>query len=164
MHSLSEIKAALDYDPSSGVFIRKPRADVSNALNARFAGRKTGCPAVNGYLRIRVDNTLYYAHRLAWFLTYGTMPDGAIDHINGDRSDNRLENLRLATPAENSRNSRSYGKSGFKGVFPHGRRWLSKITANGVTRRLGVFDTKEQAHAAYCAAASELHGQFARTR
>lgn len=89
------------------------------------------------------------------------------DHINAhDTLDNRRSNLRIATPAQNAHNSRkhSHNTSGYKGVSLDKRkgRWYAHIKAGDVRRRLGYFDTPEAAHAAYCAAARELHGEFAR--
>lgn len=104
------------------------------------------------------------AHRLAWFLTHGVWPTRPVDHINGNPADNRLVNLRLATTAQNRANSKTNknNKSGLKGVQFRNGHWRAKITNGGVTRHLGVFETAEQAHSAYVAAASEVHGEFAR--
>lgn len=94
--------------------------------------------------------------------------DEYVDHINGNGLDNRRENLRVATKTQNNRNkakSRS-NKSGYKGVWrDKGKvkeRWQAGITANGKKIHLGRFDTREEAHEAYCKAAIELHGEFAR--
>lgn len=88
-----------------------------------------------------------------------------VDHINCDTLDNRRSNLRLATNAQNVMNSgvRCDNKSGFKGVTKDRDRWSARITLSGKTMRLGSFRTPEEAHAAYCAAAKALHGEFART-
>ncbi len=89
-----------------------------------------------------------------------------VDHISGNGLDNRRGNLRLATNAQNVRNSAlsKSNTSGYKGVHWHrgGRRWLAQITADGRNKYLGLFDSPVEAHAAYCAAAKELHGEFAR--
>lgn len=86
-----------------------------------------------------------------------------VDHINGNGLDNRRENLRVCSRAQNLANRRSSRRrrSGLKGAYKLGERWLASIKSNGKTRHLGVFDTPEEAHAAYCAAARELHGEFA---
>lgn len=94
-------------------------------------------------------------------------PDGMqTDHIDGDGLNNRRCNLRLATPSENARNQRRArdNTSGFKGVWWHkGRRkWQAQIMAGGRQKYLGLFNTAEEAHAAYCEAARSLHGEFAR--
>lgn len=95
-------------------------------------------------------------------------PEGMeVDHINGDRLDNRRCNLRLATHAQNVRNAgmRKDNTSGFKGVcyYPLTKRWTSQINVRGRRKRLGYFSTPEEAHAAYCVAALQHHGEFART-
>lgn len=89
-----------------------------------------------------------------------------VDHINGNTLDNRRENLRVCTHAENMRNQRPYqkSKSGLKGVYRYkGRTWTAQIQVAGKKKNLGYFDTPEQAHAAYINAAKSLHGAFANT-
>lgn len=95
-------------------------------------------------------------------------PEGAqVDHVNGDGLDNRRANLRLASHSENLRNRRlnANSASGLKGVYWHksSGRWAAQIQTNGRRKRLGLFDTPEAAHAAYCAAAQIDHGEFAKT-
>lgn len=88
-----------------------------------------------------------------------------VDHRNGNPLDNRRENLRLATRSENGRNRRlsTASTSGYKGVSLHKRsgKWHAAIKINGRIKNLGYFDTPEQAYAAYCESALELHGEFA---
>lgn len=91
-----------------------------------------------------------------------------VDHINGDKIDNRRQNLRSCTRAQNQMNQRPKGglrknKLGLKGVCRNHGRYMANITANKVQHYLGTFDTPEEAHAAYCEAAKRLHGEFART-
>lgn len=94
-------------------------------------------------------------------MAYGAWPDGEIDHINGDRKDNRLENLRLATSSENKQNIglKSNNRSGFTGVswFAAAKKWRADITIAGKMRHLGRFDTPEAAAEAYAKAKAELH-------
>lgn len=94
------------------------------------------------------------------------MPDGPLDHINGDKLDNRIANLRRASPAQNSANTRGHpgSKSGLKGAHWHARRgrWTSQIRSGGKRHHLGVFDNKEDAARAYREAAERLNGEFAR--
>lgn len=115
---------------------------------------------------IRINRRLYMAHRLAWLYVTGTWPINHVDHINGNRSDNRFANLRAATSRENARNSRMRANNacGYKGV--HYKKQLNKFVAqihvDGRVYHLGVFGTAEEAHAAYCKAAREHFGEFAR--
>lgn len=87
-----------------------------------------------------------------------------VDHKDGDGLNNTRKNLRVATRAENKRNQRRYknNTSGFKGVSRRGARWTARIQLDGKSTFLGVFETPREAHVAYCAAATQLHGEFAR--
>lgn len=94
-------------------------------------------------------------------------PDLQVDHVNMNTLDNRRANLRLATRGQNGANRKSYknSTSPLKGVCWHKRDqyWRAQIRANGRVKHLGCFNTQEEAHAAYCAAAEKYHGEFART-
>ncbi len=121
------------------------------------------------YRRIAIDGRSYTASHLAWFHYHGTRPVALIDHKNGDGRDNRIENLRQATYSQNSQNIgvRRNSSTGLKGAQRFNRRhcryrFRSTITANGKRIFLGLFHTAEEAHAAYCAKAAELHGEFKR--
>ena len=119
----------------------------------------------DGYRRICIDGRGYLEHRLIWRWMTGSWPAAQIDHINGDRSDNRWANLREATNAQNlaNRGANKNNTSGFKGVSRFRQRWQASITKDG--RQIhSVYDTPEAAHAAYVAAANELHGEFARVK
>ncbi len=124
-------------------------------------GGKAGCRMRNGYIVIRIDDTLYLAHRLAWLYMTGDWPPEQIDHINRDREDNRWKNLRAVSNMENAWNKtvRS-NKSGFAGVRRENRKWLAEIKVNYRPIRLGLFDTPEAAHEAYVAAKRERHQKF----
>jgi len=143
----------LTYDPITGFF----HWSVTRA-RCRY-GARAGSLNTHGYLEIGVHGRRYMAHRLVWLLKYGVMPSGEIDHINGDRADNRICNLRLATRKQNAANMRGYASSGFKGAYYDKRRskWFSAI---GKTF-LGYFQSPEDAHAAYCMEAQERYGEFA---
>ena len=103
----------------------------------------------DGYIRITVNQKHYQAHRLIWLWVYGEWPDGEIDHINGIRDDNRIDNLRAVTRSENCRNTkqRKDNKSGITGVHWHkkAKKWQARIQTNGKTRNLGLFDCKYRA-------------------
>lgn len=149
------------YDPASGQFYW--RVDRSRAK----AGDIAGFPGGKGYWQIRIDGTAYYGHRLAWIYVHGAWPAGAIDHADGDRRNNRIDNLRLATIRQNAANQRKRnGKSSpLKGVSWHAarNRWAAHIRINGKSTYLGLFDTEQAAHQAYVAAAINHFGEFART-
>lgn len=156
--SLDRVKECLFYDPDTGHFTWL----VYKGARAK-PGDRAGTAHNKGYVSIIIDDVAILAHRLAWFYTYGEWPK-EIDHINSDRSDNRLANLRKATKAQNAQNVAGFStnRSGFKGVGLHNGRWRARIRANGRTHWLGHFPTKEDAYAAYCDAANRLHGEFAR--
>lgn len=97
---------------------------------------------------------------------YNRWPNYILDHIDGNRANNKLSNLREATQSQNCANAklRSNNTSGFKGVYYHPKtgKWKSQIKKDGVSRHLGLFPTPEEAHKAYVKAAKELFGEFAR--
>ena len=151
------LRQALGYCPETGVF----RWRMSNGKRA-VAGEVAGGISRNGYVRISIDDTKHYAHRLAWLYAHGVWPKGQIDHINGEKTDNRIENLREATNAQNGQNrrtARADSQSGMIGVYLHpiSGRWGAEIVKDGQKHSLGYFDTKEAAHAAYLSAKRELH-------
>ena len=153
----------LDYDPATGVF----RWRVSNS-NRVTVGSKAGCLCKrHGYIVIGVNGQVLGAHRLAWLWMTGEMPSGLVDHVNGNRQENRWDNLRLASQSDNlcNRGKQKNNTSGFKGVNRHSQsgKWEARITKNKVTKRLGLFDSAIDAANAYCRAASAVHGEFART-
>lgn len=160
---LEELEQLLDYDPETGVF----RWKVFRGGSAK-AGEIAGHPSAKGYLQIGLKGKLYYAHRLAWFFITKTDPcDAQVDHRNGNKLDNSAINLRLATNGENQKNSglQKNNTSGFKGVWQDKRwntGWRAMIRNDGKRIYLGTFPTAELAHRAYCKAAAELHGDFAR--
>lgn len=145
------------YDPATGLF----RWTVSIA--GLSVGKRAGCISNDGYRVIKLDGKQIRAGRLAWFLTYNEWPIAEIDHINGDRKDDRLENLRVVTRAENAQNKAaaqvnnlSCGLLGVSWSRKH-KRWRAKIMANNVRYHLGYFKTAEEAHAAYMSAKARLH-------
>lgn len=137
-------------------------------LDYKFSYKKdsqyTGYAARN--IQVNGNRMTYRLHRLIMerILCRPLLPTEQVDHINGDGLDNRRCNLRLATPQQNQGNSRkrSNNRSGFKGVWLHGNKYQAQIGVNYHTQYLGTFDTPEAAHEAYCKAAHELFGEFAR--
>lgn len=152
------LRELLDYCPETGVFTWRV------SVGGMKVGARAGCRNNRGYVLIRVDGTIYVAHRLAWLFTTGCWPAEFIDHVNCDRSDNRLVNLREATHAQNQANARLPSNStvGLKGVTRRKSRWEAQIKYCGEKKYLGLFDTPEAAHAAYVAAAKGLFGDYAR--
>ena len=152
-------RSVVRYCPDSGLFYRVRSSSRSPA------GSVTGTTYGNGYIRISIDCTEYLAHRLAWFITYGVWPE-YVDHINGDKTDNRLCNLREATNTQNCGNMRLRrdNVSGFKGVSyrKRGGRYMARIVIDRKTIYLGTFLTAQEAHAAYLMAAKEHFKEFAR--
>lgn len=166
----------LDYHPNSGRFVWKLRGlkwfkdeRSCNIWNSRYAGKVAGsksCRNHTNYIQIGILGRNYLAHRLCWLYSYGELPD-TIDHINGDGSDNRIENLRNVTQKENNRNT-SIGvnnTSGYVGVCMDNRsgKWMAYIKVDGKFKNLGYFESKYDAHLARKEADDlygfhELHG------
>lgn len=127
------------------------------------AGSLFGSDNGFGYIQGRFMNKSIYAHRLAWFLIHGEMPNGEIDHINGSRTDNRIENLRVVTRQENAMNNhvaRSDNKLGVMGVQKDKKKYMTRVKLNGKVIRRGGFDTPEEAHAFYISLKLQLHSTF----
>lgn len=128
-------------------------------------GDQAGSLRTNGYWYISIDGVSHLTHRLAWFWHHGTWPELDLDHINRNKWDNRIENLREATASQNIANSRlsSSNSSGFRGVSWNKRleRWHAYICVRGTRKHLGFFETAEDAAAAYAVAAREHFGDFA---
>lgn len=151
------VRQLLRYCPDSGLFfwLQPPSNRVS-------VGSVAGCIGTDsGYRIIMIDSRRYRAHRLAWLMVHGHWPDGQIDHINGQRADNRLANLRAVSQAENSQNIRAampFNTSGFLGATRRRNdRWTAQIVVDGVTHRLGAFASPQAASEAYLAAKRRLH-------
>ncbi|WP_326972775.1 HNH endonuclease [Burkholderia pseudomallei] len=118
----------------------------------------------DGYIRIPIDGYTFRAHRLAWFWVFGKWPDLFVDHINNNRLDNRISNLREAGYSQNQWNKSfsSKNRSGLKGVYfrPEFGKWVSRIGYMGKKKHLGHYETREEAYEVYCLAADLLFGEF----
>ena len=145
------LRSILGYDPATGIFTWK----VSTA-NRIKVGDVAGSPNGDGYLRLKVQSRLHLTHRLAWLYTYGEWPEDQLDHINRNRSDNRIANLRDVSHKQNLQNAskRSDNTSGHPGVHWYSRysKWQARIKHNYKYIHLGYFTTIEDAVSARKAA------------
>lgn len=157
-HTLEELKGALHYDPETGEFtwarFCSPRA---------VAGSRAGAVYQNGYRMICFQRKDYPAHRLAWAFVHGVWPSANIDHINGNRTDNRISNLRDVPQTMNSQNQRRPHKDKTSCQLIGAtwdkmwKNWKAQVRLNGKTIYLGRFATAEEAHAAYLEGKRRLH-------
>lgn len=154
----ARLREVLDYNPGTGGFTWKVRPSCRVSV-----GGNAGSITDGGYCVIRIDRRIHRAHRLAWLYVYGEWPANMVDHKNGCRADNRIENLRAASHqlnAQNMRAARSDNSSGKLGVSWDSRRgkWLAQIKdADGKHRHLGRFATPEAAYDRYLDAKRSLH-------
>jgi hypothetical protein len=151
-----ELKQILFYCAITGHFTW-----LKTNSNRTKCGTRAGCIHPNGYRRIGINGKLYYEHHLAWLYHYGNLPIKQIDHINGDKTDNRIDNLREATHAQNQQNKgkAQNNTSGYTGVtFDKAKnKWKAAIYKDRKRYHLGYYDTPEEAHAAYLKAKAEFH-------
>jgi len=146
------------YVENSGDFIRRV---ATGRHGCHRAGECAGTIQSHGYLIITIDKKRYMAHRLAWFYVHGAWPKGDLDHINGDKLDNRIINLREATRQQNMQNVRRHrhNTSGYKGVAWHSQRnkWRAYIFDSYRQIHLGLFDSREAAALARANAEKKYH-------
>lgn len=153
---IDQLRKLLRYEPDTGKLYWKNRPremfekeTEHRRWNTRYAGAEalTGSNK-HGYRYGRINYSMYKAHRVAWAIHYGAEPGGGIDHINGDRSDNRICNLRIATPSENCKNRKM--RSDNPGLHPgvaalRNGKFLARITSQNVRHNLGTFSKYEDA-------------------
>lgn len=169
------LRSRVIYDPETGDFTWKMqpvppgREKALLGWNTKYGGHKVrGFIHRHGHMQFGFGDfgAHIMAHRLAWLYVYGEWPNGHIDHINGNPSDNRIANLRLATRAENSRNCKMHktNTSGVKGVFWNRRlkKWQCSISVNNRTIYIGIFNDINDASAARREAEDRYFGEFAR--
>lgn len=158
------LRQCLSYDSETGDFVWLEKVGNSE-WNNRWAGR-SALSHINrmGYKTGSIASKQVKAHRVAWAFVNGAWPNGEIDHINGIRSDNRIDNLREATKAQNAMNrSQTGGRSRYKGVYPSGYgAWCAQIQKGGKRVYLGTFETEQEAASVYDAAAGEAFGSYAK--
>lgn len=155
---IERLRQMLSYNSDTGIltWAKSPRYGIE-------VGSKAGCyRKKDGYECVRLDGKLYLVHRLVWFWVHGEWPVHELDHVNGERTDNRIANLRLATRRQNSGNTRAHRDSEvpLKGVSVCRKSGRYRARLNNKT--IGYFSTPEEAHRAYVAAAEAHFGEFAR--
>ncbi|PYE89607.1 HNH endonuclease [Phyllobacterium leguminum] len=157
--SFDRLHKLLEYVPAEGHFVWKSRSISEFASEmqwkrwrTRYEGKKAGSVNGSGYRHIQLDRRHYLEHRLAWLYYYGEFPANEIDHINGDKADNRLANLRHVTAVQNNQNKKrpSHNTSGVIGVAPARSRgkWIAHIKVGEENIYLGTFKSIELAAAA----------------
>lgn len=156
--TFEQFDEALAYNEETGVLSWKIRPSART-----FPGDVIKAKDTHGYVMFGFKNKTFLAHRVIWLLKTGEWPALTVDHINLDRADNRWLNLRAATKAQNCANqpARRTNRSGLKGAYWH--KAASSWTACFRGKYLGIYPTKEAAHAAYSEAAEKYFGEFART-
>lgn len=151
---LPVLASRVAYCPTTGVFHWLPSEEASPEWNSVYAGKLAGSvDSTHGYRRISVQmngvTRRIQAHRLAFFMTHGKIPQDAIDHINGDRTDNRAENLREATTVTNGKNrcKSVRNTSGFTGVYfsKDTNKWRAYVVVSSKNKWLGYYSTAEEA-------------------
>ena len=158
---LDSIARSLELRPDGTVVWR-------TASGRRSAGCLAGTLGRDGYVEVKINKSRHKAHRIAWYLHYGVWPVAWLDHVNSNRTDNRISNLREASSLQNARNRKSYtGKSsGYKGVSWSKRnsRFVAKIVVNGKQIHLGYHKDEELASLIYEEASLKYFGEFSASR
>lgn len=161
MVSRERLLELFQYDAKTGDLIRKVGRSGPKARAGDIAGRVND----NGYIRVYVDGRPYSAHRLIWLMVYGDWAK-EIDHVNGIKSDNRIENLRSVTRSQNRMNVGAYSsnKLGIRGVSwsKTNKKWKAQIQKDGKKIGIGYFSSIDEAKEAYIKAAYKYHGEYAR--
>lgn len=151
------LRRHFDYDPDTG-FITW--ALVSARQNA--VGKRAGTIGTKGYRFVTLKGVKFAAHRLAWIIHYGEFPEDQLDHVNGNRDDNRILNLRKVSARQNNQNAiRHAGGSGIRNVVPSGfGAWVVRIWAGGKQHYLGTFKDIELAEFVAIEGRRSIHGEF----
>lgn len=151
--TVDRLRSLVNYDADSGKFTRPDGSPVSESLAGHY-----------GRLQIYIDGRMFYASRVAFACHHGQWPDGQVDHINGDYTDNRATNLRDVTNAQNAQNRRRAKRNnstGFLGVSIDSRQknrpYRARIMIDDRMVSLGYYPTAEEAHDAYIAAKRDMH-------
>lgn len=155
------LRRMVNYDSDTGIMTWRERK------RARIIGAEVGTTLARGYVSVVINYRKYMLHRLVWLYVYGQWPTGWLDHRNGNPSDNRIDNLREATPSQNQYNRRRNrnNKSGCPGVYwqPNRKKWMVQIKGpNGKSVYVGRFNKKDDAYTARRDAEQKYYGEFAR--
>jgi hypothetical protein len=157
--TLETLKEVLSYNETTGQFTWASKP--SNKSRAKVGAAAGSFQKTRGYWLITILGEKYLAHRLAWLWFYGEWPSKEIDHINRNRLDNRICNLRLATSSENKQNAgvQSRNKSGHKGIkwYERSKKWRAQITVNKKQIHLGIFECFNEAVNARILAETTFH-------
>lgn len=156
MITQDELKYRLHYDTETGIFKK-----IADSKNTYKKCKVIGHIKKDRYIGITIDKVAYYAHRLAWLYIYGEFPKEYLDHIDGNRANNSLNNLRESTNAENQQNRavNKNNKSRYTGVCfcKYNNKWRTEIRSNNKKTNLGYFSTAELASESYKEAKKILH-------
>ena len=159
MVAIDRLRALLSYDADTGAFTHRALSSVKSRAKI---GEVAGGPRKDGYYAVKVDGRLYPAHRLAWAYVTGEWPTQQIDHINGDKMDNRFSNLRDVNTSQNKQNTRVAridNTSGMLGAHKCAgtQKWKAQIRVDGKLKYLGLYATPAAAHEAYVLAKRKMH-------
>jgi len=144
------------FDYKNGQLLNKTKRRSQIAV-----GAPAGYMTIRGYINIRVDGKMYKAHRLIYLYHYGFMPD-MLDHIDCDKTNNCIENLRPCTKSENGMNrADSYAKTGLRNVYLRGDKYQVHLKKSGKNYYIGTFSCLDHAKSAAKEARLKLFGEFA---
>jgi hypothetical protein len=144
--SICELRSVFSYNPNTGTISKN--------------GSAFGYTTPLGYKALSINERKFQQHVICWAIYFGEYPNSSIDHINGNRSDNRIVNMRLATAKQNAQNrhgAQSNNLIGLIGVSKHQGKWRPRVAVDGKTHHFGLFDTAEEAHLAYLSKKRGLH-------
>lgn len=166
--SKARLRRLFDYEDGVLIWRERPRKDSKTQrafaiFKSRFANKSAGTLSHTGYVHIEINGVKFLAHRLIWVWHHGRIPKNlTLDHIDSDKSNNRIENLRIATRSQNSANApiSKRNTSGFKGVQASGEKWSARIRLNGKAHHLGSYTNIEDAIQAYAFASDLAYGEF----
>jgi hypothetical protein len=163
--AVSQHEALSRFDYCDGELRWKYNPEAGKRWNTVHAGKVAGCDSGHGYRKLSLNGKRIYAHQIVFLMHHGYIPQ-AVDHIDCDTSNNRIENLRAATKSSNGMNRRApkSNTSGCKGVVWHKKanKWMASVTVAGRSIYLGLYTDFVEASRAANAARTEKHGDFAR--